>query len=176
MTIYEELRKDHRAVIELMDRLIASGDESAETRHQLIDQIRDALVPHSRAEEALFYNLLREMDSAKSMVGHEYIEHMEAEALLRALQVADLVGTGWRVTATKLRDALAHHIAEEESEVFAVAQKLLSQEEAEMIGRAFVAMKPDIKDQGFVGTSLDLIANLMPTRFFDAVKTSQLNA
>lgn len=170
MTIYEELKKDHRAVLALFDRLIASGDDTADVRNGLIEQIRDELVPHSRAEEAVFYNVLREIGEGEAKVGHGYVEHLEAETMLRALQVAGKIDAGWRVTATKLRAALAHHIQEEETEIFAAAQKVLDTKEAEMIGKAFVAMKPAIKEQGLLGTSMDLIVNLMPTRFSSALK------
>ncbi len=165
MVIYEELKKDHREVLALCDRLIQSADASSEQRNGLIAQIRDALIPHSRAEEALFYNAIRQEAADKAEIAHAYTEHMMAETLLRSLQVQGVVDVAWRTTATKLRDALAHHIQEEETEMFAEAQKVLSTQEAEQIGAAFVQLKPHIEEQGFMGTSMDLIANLLPTRF-----------
>lgn len=170
MTIYEELKQDHRDVLALCDRLIQSADATMEQRNQLIAQIRDALIPHSRAEEAVFYNSIREANEGKAVVAHAYSEHMMAETLLRALQVEGKVNVGWRQTAQKLRDALAHHIEEEETEIFAEAEKVFSAQEAEQIGSAFVQLKPAIKEQSIVGTSLDLVANLMPGRFVATFK------
>ncbi len=170
MQIYDELTKDHRKVMELLNKLLSHADSSAETRNALITEIRDELIPHSRAEEAVFYNSLREIPEVKSMVMHGYTEHMEAETLLRTLQVTGKVDAGWRTTAEKLRDALAHHIEEEETEIFAAAKQVLAKEEAEMIGQAFVEMKPQIKEQGFMGTTIDMIANLLPQRFSGAFK------
>lgn len=170
MNIYDELTKDHRAVIGLLDKLIAQADASAETRNGLIEQIRDELVPHSRAEEAVFYNSLREIPEIKSMVMHGYAEHMEAETLLRTLQVTGKVDAGWRTTAQKLRDALEHHIQEEEGEIFTAAKQVLAKEEADLIGQAFVEMKPQIKEQGLMGTTVDMIANMLPQRFAGAFK------
>jgi len=165
MVIYEELKKDHREVLALCDRLIQSADASGEQRNSLISQIRDALIPHSRAEEAVFYNAIRQEAQDKTKIGHGYTEHVMAEGLLRSLQIQGKVDVAWRQTAQKLRDALAHHIQEEETEIFAEAQKIFSTEEAEQIGSAFVQLKPQIEEQGFMGTSLDLIANLLPGRF-----------
>lgn len=165
MTIYEELKKDHREVLDLMDRLIQSADATADQRNSLIEQVRDALIPHSRAEEAVFYNSIRQAGDAKANVMHAYGEHMMAEGLLRTLQVTGLVDAGWRQTAEKLRDALTHHIAEEEGEMFTQARRVLSMDEAEKIGDAFVAMKPEIQQQTIVGTTFDMIANMMPVRF-----------
>jgi hemerythrin-like domain-containing protein len=165
MTIYEALKKDHREVLEMFDTLIAGED--ADTH--LIEEIRDALIPHSRAEEAVFYNSIRAVDADSGKVMHSYAEHIAAEALLRTLQVEGKLNTGWKTTAKKLKDALSHHIAEEESYVFALAQKIFTDEEAVKIGEAFQKMKPKVKEEGFMKTSLDLVANLLPTRFHKTV-------
>jgi hemerythrin-like domain-containing protein len=170
MQIYEELMKDHRKVMDLFNQLISQADATAEVRNGLIDQIRDELIPHSRAEEAVFYNSLREIPEVKGLVMHGYAEHMEAETLLRTLQVTGKVDAGWRTVAEKLRDALAHHIEEEETEIFDAAKQVLAAEEAEMIGKAFVEMKPEIREQGLMGTTVDMVANLMPQRFVNSLR------
>jgi iron-sulfur cluster repair protein YtfE (RIC family) len=160
--------------LSLMDRLIQSADASSDQRNALIREIRNALIPHSRAEEAVFYNAIRQENQEKkqsqALIQHSYSDHMMAEGLLRSLQVTGLVDLGWRQTATKLREALSHHIQEEETEVFAVARKVLSDEESQQIGAAFVQLKPAIEAQGIVGTSLDLVANLMPGRFVETFR------
>jgi hemerythrin superfamily protein len=170
MVIYEELKKDHREVLALCDRLIQSADATSDQRNDLISQIRDALIPHARAEEAVFYNAIRQESDDKSIINHAYTEHMMAETLLRSLQVQGKVDLAWRQTAEKLRAALSHHIDEEENQIFAEAQKIFSTQEAEQIGAAFVQLKPQIEDQGLMGTSLDLIANLLPGRFATTFK------
>jgi hemerythrin superfamily protein len=114
MQIYEALKKDHQEVRGLLAQLVRL-DESDKTaaRSALIQAIRDALVPHSRAEETVFYNSLRETAGAADLVMHSYQEHLEAETLLRSLQVADRVDAGWLKMANSLKTALEHHISEE---------------------------------------------------------------
>jgi len=170
VTIYEELKKDHQAVLALLDRLIAEPGSTGESRELLVQQIRDELIPHARAEEAILYNAMREADQAKGTVAHAYREHVEAETLLRALQVADAADVTWTAGAQKLRDALAHHIAEEEGEVFAAAQRVFSQEEAAQMGQAFREMKPHVREEGFMGTTLDMIANMLPARLRESLR------
>lgn len=164
MLIYEALKKDHEKVKSLLNELLML-DVEADGREDLINQIRDELIPHSRAEEAVFYNSLREIDAAKDIVMHGYQEHIMAETLLRTLQTKEMVNADWKATAQKLKDALEHHIAEEEGKIFNVAKELISEEEAMRFGEAFEAMKPEIKEEGFMGTTVDLIKNLMPPRF-----------
>src|SRR5687768_4755652 len=110
MLIYDVLKKDHEKVKQLLERLVHSADADDTTRANLITQIRDELIPHARAEERVFYNSLRSIDQAKDLVRHGYQEHMEAESLLRMLQVQDKVNMDWSTNAKKLRDAVLHHI------------------------------------------------------------------
>jgi hemerythrin-like domain-containing protein len=163
MKIYDALKKDHREVLVLLDRLIALSDED-DTRFKLADDIRDALIPHSRAEEAVFYNSIRALDADSGKVLHGYAEHLGAERLLRTLLVKEKVKLDWRATARKLKDALSHHIHEEETEIFALAQKVLTDEDAEKIGLAFERMKPEIKKEGMMKTTLEMVQNLMPPK------------
>lgn len=170
MTIYDALKKDHRKVEGLLERLVHSADADDETRSSLITQIRDELIPHARAEEAVFYNSLSTIDEAKDLVRHGYAEHMEAETLLRTLQGLDAVGAEWTTVAKKLRDGILHHIEEEEGEIFSAAQQLLVQEEVELMAEAFEEMKVKIGDGGVVSSTLEFVANMMPERFATSLR------
>lgn len=174
MLIYQILRNDHLKIMQLINELLTL-EEGDDTRKDLIEQMRDELVPHARAEESVFYNSLRSINAAKDLVKESYKEHMEAESLLRALQLKDKVDMDWKATAQKLRQALAHHIQEEESEVFSVAKMHLTNDEAEMMGEAFERLKPEIREEGLLKTSIDLIANMMPPRFSSIIRNQGLD-
>jgi hemerythrin superfamily protein len=173
MKIYDALKKDHEEVKELFADLLSLRDDDVEERKDIVKQIRDALIPHSRAEEAVFYNSIRAIDSGKSEVMHSYNEHMMAETLLRALQLETKVGAGWRSTAEKLREALDHHIQEEETKLFSAGRRLFTDDEAEMMGNAFENMKPEIREEGLLGTTVDMVKNLMPPRLKDKFTPGQ---
>lgn len=175
MLIYEALKKDHDKVRQLLNELI-SLDENDNNRHTaLIEEIRDELVPHARAEESVFYNSLRAIDSAKDIVMHGFEEHMEAETLLRTLQAKDKIDADWKATAQKLKKALEHHIQEEEGKIFNVAQQLFTQDEARMMAEAFEQLKPEVREEGFMRQTLDMVANVMPPRFAASLRTFGLN-
>lgn len=165
MLIYDALKQDHREVLTLVERLVNSSDASTEVRSELIQKIRDELVPHARAEEAVFYNSLRDIDGTREMVAHGYVEHMEAEAMLRTLQAMDAVNADWHKVAQKFKKDLEHHIKEEETEIIPAAEQVLAVEEAEMMATAFQKMKPEIREAGFMSNTMDAIVNMMPTRF-----------
>lgn len=170
MQIYQALAQDHLKLKEMLSELVSIKEGDEETRHDLIADIRDELVPHARAEESLFYNSIRALTDEKKVVFHGYQEHLEAETLLRTLQVADKIDLGWKQTAKKLKDAVEHHIEEEEDKIFSLGKELFSAEEAEMIGSAFERIKPQIKDESFMKTSSELIMNLLPSRVSNLIK------
>ena len=174
MLIYDALKDDHKKVRQLLKELTDLNKNNESDRHELIGQIRDELIPHARAEELVFYNTLRNLKVTKDLVMHGYKEHLEAETLLRLLQVRDKIDTEWKENAIKLQKALDEHIQYEEQEIFPEAKKHFTEEEARMMGDAFVKLKPGIRREGFVGTTLDLVANLMPTRFSGAFRKNEI--
>ncbi len=170
MTIYELLKKDHKKVEALLDKLVRWSAADNDGWKEVVDQIRDELIPHARAEEAVFYNALREADAATGEVLHGYGEHAMAETELRTLQAMKAIDVNWTALAKKLREDILHHVEEEEGKIFKAAQKVLSDEEATMIGKAFTELKPSIKKQGLVGTTLDMVANMLPPRLTAGIK------
>jgi hypothetical protein len=170
MEIYEALKKDHDEVKELLDELVSLRNDD-EYRYVLIEEIRNHLIPHARAEESVFYNTLRAVNADKKIVFHGYQEHLEAETLLRTLQVMDKVNLEWKATAEKLRDAVLHHVEEEESEIFAEARAAFTKEEAEAMCDAFEQLKPKIEQEGFVKNTVDMVINMMPPRLADKIRS-----
>lgn len=169
MEIYDVLKSDHEELKGLLNDLIALKDDD-DYRYVLIEEIKNALVPHSRAEESVFYNTLRAVNADKKLVFHGYQEHMEAETLLRTLQVMDKLNMGWRAVAVKLREGILHHVEEEESEIFAEARQAFTSQEAEAMAEAFNELKPKVREQGIIGTTADMIVNLLPPRLADSIR------
>lgn len=171
MLIYEQLKKDHQVIKKLLNELVMLKDDDHAQRDRLVAQISDELIPHARAEESVLYNSLRMLDMAKDMAMHSYKEHMEAEGLLRTLQAKGKLAGDWKKTAIKLKEALEHHIAEEEDKIFTMSRQLFTHQEAEMMCEAFVELKPKSRDQGMMKNTMDLVANLMPPRFTTSLRT-----
>lgn len=168
MEIYQTLKKDHDEVKALFSELL-SLNENDNYRHTLIDKIASELIPHARAEEAVFYNTLRASDADTGIIMHSFKEHMEAETLLRTLQAKDKIDLDWKKTATKLLEALDHHIQEEEGKVFSLAKNILSTEESHQVEQAFTRLKGEYKNQGAIKNSIDLVINMLPARFANKV-------
>lgn len=169
MEIYEALERDHEEIKQLLNDLVNLKDDD-EYRFVIIEEIRNHLIPHSRAEESIFYNTLRAVNADKKVVFHGFQEHLEAETLLRTLQVMDKMNMSWKATAKKLRDAIFHHIQDEESEIFAEARQAFTNEEAVAMCEAFEQLKPKIEQEGFVKNTVDMVINMMPPRLSDRLR------
>jgi hemerythrin-like domain-containing protein len=72
---------------------------------------------------------------------HSVSEHKEAADILEELEEMEFSSPGWLARFRSLRQALEHHMDEEEDEVFALAKKLIPADEAKEIGADFEARK-----------------------------------
>ena len=175
MQIYEALMKDHEVVKGLMSQLVNLNEGDEAERDELIAKVRDELIPHSRAEEAVFYNSIRAINTAQDLVWHGYEEHMKAESILRLLQGATKIDVEWKKLAKKLQTELDHHVMEEETKIIPVAKQLFTEDEAVVMAEAFEEMKPEVREGGIVQSTLDMIANMMPPRLAAPLRTFTLN-
>ncbi|MFW7379997.1 MAG: hemerythrin domain-containing protein [Oligoflexus sp.] len=170
MTIYQSLKKDHDHIKVLLSSLVKATEKGQHTE-KLLEQIEEELVPHSRAEEAIFYNTIREeTDDAKLMMADSFREHAQAETLLRTLKGLETIGVEWKKAAEQLKDAVEHHIAEEETEVFAKAKEILTTEESQQLAKAFEQTKQEFKQQGNLKNIVQMVGNMLPKRFADRIR------
>jgi hemerythrin superfamily protein len=171
-TIYDMLSEDHDEVQALFSKLLALNDKD-EQRADIVDQIYKALIPHSRSEEAVFYNTLRSIGAGKGKVFHGFAEHMEAEVMLKALIVEIKTGLPWKATAKKLSSALDHHIKEEETKIFALGREALTVQEAEAIGDAFLDLKAKVAEGGELKNMAQHMKNMLPPSLTDKFTSIQ---
>jgi len=170
MTIYNNLKQDHDRLKGLLQSLVLATENNHETK-QILVEIENELVPHSRAEEAIFYNTIREeTDNSKLKIANSFREHAQAETLLRTLQGLEVIGVEWGRAAAQLKDSIEHHIAEEEGEIFAVAQEIITMEEADQLGQAFEKAKDQFREQGTLKNAMQFVSNMLPSRFADRIR------
>ena len=174
MNIYDALSKEHRLFEAQLDRLLAASKSGDDQWKTTVDELRRGVIAHAHAEEAVFYNALREADKAKGLVVHSYAEHAATEGELRTLGAAKAIDANWTSLMEKLSNDLRHHIQEEESRVFGAARQVFTEEEAQQIGAAFERMKLETAKDGdsMLASQVDLIANLLPPRLTDLFRKS----
>lgn len=137
MNILELLRADHQKVSDLLSQM---EDADFATQRTLFPQLEQEIVAHSKAEERNFYAVLA---GDREMVSHAQKEHATVTNLLNAVRGA-LGRPQYKEYLGKLRDAIEHHVEEEEGDMFSYAQKVLSEEDLDALGNKFSAAKASL--------------------------------
>jgi hemerythrin superfamily protein len=145
MTIYQSLKNDHDNVEELLQKLRNSQGGSA--NQSTFQTMKMELIVHSKAEEKVFYSALRDHSEARDLVQHAKTEHQKVEDLLQEMSSLDLSGEDFQTRLEELRSAVEDHVEEEEGEMFDLARKLITNDEARRLDEAFQEEKQNLQRQ-----------------------------
>ncbi len=117
------LKKQHREVKALF-RSAKKADPGE--RRAIMDEIAEQLAHHMEIEEEMFYPAVREIGTKKAeeMVPEAYEEHHVVKLVLNELPNVDPEDERFEAKMTVLDELIQHHVDEEESEMFKIAQKL----------------------------------------------------
>jgi Hemerythrin HHE cation binding domain len=118
--VFEMLTTDHRQVQDLFTRF---EDADKRTRVSIAEETLTALEVHAALEEELVYPAIAEVLEDEETVNEAKEEHHVAKLLIKELHKMD---PGEEAFATKFKvlgELVAHHIEEEEGEMFPHAQE-----------------------------------------------------
>ena len=141
MDIFQALKNDHQEAKKLFDKLEQPPHMNGESRKKLFAKLKTTLELHSEAEEAVFYSLLRQHEEMRLKIEHAISEHDTVTKTLEELEDRDMSDSSWLNKLMHLHDDVQHHIHEEEGEIFATAQRLISRQQAEGMGQEFKKTK-----------------------------------
>jgi hemerythrin superfamily protein len=128
------LKKDHRTFEKLCAELESTTERAVKTRQELFARLKDELVEHEEIEEEIVYPALREHREAKEIVLEGYEEHHVVDLIVGEMEGIDVSDEVWTAKFSVMKENLAHHIEEEEGEMFPQAEKLLTSDELESLG------------------------------------------
>lgn len=132
--IYREIEEHHGKISALMSHIRAAN---ADTRANLFPVIRAELLAHSFAEQAVFYTVLRSYTESHDLVTECLREHRHIDELLHELEATDMASARWEGLFDELVDRVQDHLSREEGELFPIARRILSDEQAEEMERRF---------------------------------------
>ena len=144
-TIYDLLIAEHKQMTELFQQALNDSSKVS------FFKVKLKADPHMMGEEQLFYPRLEEKEELRELISHAYAEHNEAKALICEMENMDEGDEEWAVKLGELKRSIDHHIEEEESKVFDIARKTLSQQEAEKIAEEYVEFKRSYMNKIEVG-------------------------
>jgi hemerythrin superfamily protein len=132
MDLYQLIKQDHRKIRRLFERL-AEAHAHTPSRERLFAELKRELDRHAEVEETYFYPALRDHPEAKLLVAEALEEHGEMRDVLAALARADRETEGWSRDLSELQEDLEHHVEQEETKIFPLAERLIPEAEAEAI-------------------------------------------
>jgi hypothetical protein len=128
MNALELLKSDHQKVRELFQRLESRPKEGD------FNTLKNELMEHATLEEEMFYPELRDDEENEDEVLHAYEEHAEVKRTLAEMTEIGIGNEGWMEKLIQLKEAVEHHVEEEEEELFEIAIETFSDEELEELG------------------------------------------
>jgi hemerythrin superfamily protein len=138
--IFNQLKKEHKEVAEILDQLGETGGDSDTTRRAaLCSRLYVELTAHARGEQKEFYARVQDLSEAtEEEVEDDLAEHHEIEGLLGELMALDPSSAEWLETLSDLQSAVEHHVDDEEEKLFPEVMRHISGEESEDIRQAYV--------------------------------------
>jgi hemerythrin superfamily protein len=139
MDIYTVITEDHRKVKELMEDILHA--QSERDREEMMLKLQQDILSHAISEERTFYARLRKDEKLKQTISHAEEEHEEVEDLLQELTTISPAGEEWMELFKEIKQSLEQHIRQEEKEVFPLARKIITTQEANELARKMNAAK-----------------------------------
>ncbi len=145
MDILDLIRKDHRQVETLFKEI-----ENTNNNQELYDRFNELYKEinlHAKVEEQTFYPAIRESGDHNQLVNEAQKEHDEAKELLEEIASLSPASTEFEQKIRQLKEAIQHHVQEEEKEVFPLVSECMSAEEREQLGREFTTSKSQLQNE-----------------------------
>lgn len=142
----EMLKHDHREVETLFaeyESLADGGDTTA--KEAVAAEICEMLTVHAQVEEEVFYPAARQVLEQAEIINDAEEEHANAKQLISELEELSAEDDTFDARVKALRDAIIHHVEEEEGEMFAKLKE--AGMETETLGEQMAERKQEILDE-----------------------------
>lgn len=131
--LFDRLRSEHEQIKDIIFKMNDTTNSAHKTRENLLQKLQQILVPHMKAEEAVFYPALKDKSQSHDIALEALEEHHVADMVLEELLKTDCSHDTWKPKAKVLMELLEHHIEEEESDVFESAEEVFGSEQLDYI-------------------------------------------
>lgn len=148
MNIIELLKEDHREAEELIERLEGLESDLDDTEvgtdkmpQALFTKLKNALTLHTQVEEQILYPAMQQFDETADRIPEALEEHQQVDQILEEMAMLAPAEDEFQGRLEELKENLAHHIEEEEDELFPKTEELCGQQRLEEMGRQMQQMK-----------------------------------
>lgn len=131
-SITDMIRFDHSHVLVTFHQYTSSARPSV--KKALAETICDALEIHAALEEEIFYPVLRRLDPSDSTIQKSEPEHDEMRRFIRELRATSSADIRHGAILHDLMRGVMHHVADEETSLLPMAERLLSVDQLNDLG------------------------------------------
>lgn len=175
------LERDHRNVEGIFDQLEnLKGDSSSKRKKELCERLVRELSIHSAIEEMIFYpEVKRSVADAKEIVLESLEEHNVVKWELDSIQSMKIGDARLDAKIKVLKDAVMHHVEEEENVLFPMVRKQMDASKLTDLGKRLEQVKriaptrphPRAPDQPPANVVIGMGASMVD-RTMDAVRST----
>ncbi|MDZ8185954.1 MAG: hemerythrin domain-containing protein [Nostoc sp. ChiSLP02] len=138
------IEAEHRQVEQLFAQAQkAKGSKLQETFNQLYK----ALNLHARTEELVFYPALREYEETEEYIEEAEEEHEDVSLLLEEIKALQPSDPEFKEKISELKEAVEHHVEEEESEIFNAVRESIDEQYLVELGQEFQKAKAQLEPE-----------------------------
>jgi len=142
--VFKHLMEEHGKVGALIKRVGMTSDQAV--RAKLYPTIRSELLGHETGELKAVYPVLAEYPETSGIAATHAREASELRAAIAQLDGLATSDARWAPAFERLATLVEKHVAEEESEYFPKAQKVIGDERARELLPLFEAAKKSLPD------------------------------
>jgi hemerythrin superfamily protein len=125
------LKEDHQRVRNLFAQF--AGTNNPDTKRTLAEQVFVELETHAQLEENIFYpSVNEETEEGPELVKESLQEHKNVQRLIQELRQMGPQSNEFDAKFQELMHNVEHHVAEEEAEMFPLAEEELAEDLDEM--------------------------------------------
>jgi len=145
MDIYGVIEQDHDLMRSMLQGLCKTGNGEADKREGLSTPLKNELMMHQQAEEAVLYASLKDIEKTRPDALEAIAEHRLVNGLLEELALMPKDSDEWYAKFGVLKELVEHHADEEEKEMFKRAKALMSKKALEELGEQMAQRKVELK-------------------------------
>ena len=134
MKIFDLLKRDHKKVTGIFDKIEDTTVRAVKTREKLFGQLKEELQVHTEVEERVFYPALQEYDETRDLIKEARVEHEKVENLLKQIEAVARDSRDFNNLIAELKREVKQHVKEEENEIFPKAKNILDENQIEQLG------------------------------------------
>jgi len=139
MDILDLIRKDHRQIENLFSEIERTGN--TQKLYGYFNQLYEEISLHTEVEEKIFYPVISNYQNTERLLDEAQKEHNEIKQMLEDIESFSPISEEFKQKLSELKQAIKHHVQEEENEVFTQVQEWMSKAEREQLGNEFEAVK-----------------------------------